>query len=113
MKGRLTAGVWIALGFVAGLAVAAIGVVAVKRIDFFSSGLRFDTSQPTVVQQIRRLQRLESVVYAMDKIVVGGYENRFLPRMLAGDRLLLVVYGDVTAGVDLGHVEASGVQIDG
>jgi hypothetical protein len=110
---RVTAGLWIALAFVAGLAVAAAGVLAVKRIDFFSTGPRFDTSQATVVHQIRSLQRLETVVYAMDKIVAGGYENRFLPRVLAGDRLLLVVYGDVTAGVDLSRVEASGVKIEG
>ena len=104
---------WIAVGFVAGLGVAAAGVLAIRQIGVFSSGPRFDTSEPTVVHQIRSLQRLESVVYAMDKIVAGGYENRFLPRMLAGDRLLLVVYGDVTAGVDLAHVESSGVKIEG
>jgi|SRR5579872_1689914 len=105
--------VWIALGFVAGLAVAAVGVLVFPRIDFFASGPRFDTSQPSVIRQIRTLQRLETVVYAMDKIVAGGYENRFLPHMLAGDRLLLVVYGDVTAGVDLGRIETSALQIDG
>jgi hypothetical protein len=33
--------------------------------------------------------------------------------MLAGDRVLLVVYGDVTAGVDLGRINASNVSIDG
>jgi hypothetical protein len=66
-----------------------------------------------VVRQVRGLQRLETVVYAMDKIVAGGYENRFLPHMLAGDRLLLVVYGDVTAGVDLGRLEPSSVKTEG
>src|SRR5215471_10958698 len=110
---RLTAAGWIALGFVTGLVMVVVGLLAAHRFDVFSSGLRFDTSVPTVVRQVRSLQRLETVVYAMDKIVSGGYENRYLPRMLAGDRLLLVVYGDVTAGVDLGHVEASGVKVDG
>ena len=100
-------------GFIAGLAAAAIVVFAVYRIGLVSSGPRFDTSAPAVVRQVRSLQRLETVVYAMDKIVAGGYENRYLPRMLAGDRLLLIVYGDVTAGVDLGRVEASSLNIDG
>jgi hypothetical protein len=113
MSGRLGATVGIVLGFAAGLVVGVVGVVAVHRIDFFSSGPRFDTSAPTVVRQVRSLQRLETVVYAMDKIVSGGYDNRFLPRMLAGDRLLLVVYGDVTAGIDLGGVDASAVRVDG
>jgi len=99
-------------GFIAGLLAASVAVFLVHRIGVWSSGPRFDTSQPSVVRQVRSLQRLETVVYAMDKIVAGGYENRFLPRVLAGDRLLLVVYGDVTAGVDLGRVEASGVKVD-
>ena len=113
MSRRVSAVVWIALAFAAGLAVAVAGVVAFKRIDILSSGLRFDPSPPSVVRQVRGLQRLETVVYAMDKIVAGGYENRFLPHMLAGDRLLLVVYGDVTAGVDLGRLEPSDVKVDG
>lgn len=102
-----------AIGFTAGVVLTAAGIVLFHWADPFHTGPRFDTSRPTVVRQIRQLQRLETVVFAMDKIVSGGYDNRFLPRMLAGDRLLLVVYGDVTAGVDLGRVEASSVNIDG
>jgi hypothetical protein len=100
-------------GFIAGLVAAALIVFAVHRFGVFSSGPRFDASAPTVVRHVRSLQRLETVVYAMDKIVSGGYDNRFLPRVLAGDRLLLVVYGDVTAGVDLGGIDASAVKVDG
>jgi hypothetical protein len=113
MKRALTAGVWVALGFVAGLAVAAATVLLLRRAELFLGGPRLDMSQPSVVRQIRQLQRLETVVFAMDKIVSGGYENAFLPRLLAGDRLLLIVYGDVTAGVDLARVNAAGVNING
>lgn len=104
-------GAWVALGFVIGLAVAAACVLLIRRAELFLTGPRLDMSQPAVVRQIRQLQRLETVVFAMDKIVSGGYENRFLPRLLAGDRLLLIVYGDVTAGVDLGRVDAGAVNI--
>ena len=113
MKGRWTAGVWIVVGFSAGLAVAAAGVLLFRQINPFSSRLWIDTSRPSVVRHIRELQRLETVMFTMDKIVSGGYENPVLPRLLAGDRLLLIVYGDVTAGVDLSRVEASAVNIDG
>jgi hypothetical protein len=99
-------------GFLVGLLVAgliaAIGFWYVRR-----SGVVIDTSRPTVVRHIRQLQRLETVVYGMDKIVSGGQENRYLPKMLAGDRLLLIVYGEVTAGVDLGSIEARQVEISG
>ena len=103
----------IALGFAAGLVAAAVVVLFIRQFDFFSNSPRIDTSRPSVVERIQELQRLETVVFAIDKIVSGGYENKFLPRFLAGDRLLLIVYGDVTAGVDLGRLDAAGVKVDG
>ena len=36
---------------------------------------RIDVSQPTVVRQIRQLQRLETVSYTMDKIITGERSN--------------------------------------
>src|SRR5258707_9477511 len=59
---------------------------------------RVDVSQPTVVHKIQQLQRLETVVYTMDKVVSGEKENAILPNFLAGDRLLMVVHGEVVAG---------------
>lgn len=75
--------------------------------------LSIDTSLPTVVNKIQRLQRLETVVYNMDKVVEGSRENEYLPDFLAGDKLLLVVHGQTIAGIDLSHLQASDVQIDG
>jgi hypothetical protein len=77
------------------------------------SSARIDTSRPAIVQRIQQLQRLETVVYGMDKIVAGGQESRYLPRLLAGDRLLLIVYGEVTAGVDLGKIEPAQIEVTG
>src|SRR6202162_4599272 len=53
--------------------------------------LGIDVSQPTVVDRIQRLQRLETVVYTMDKIVSGAKANSIFPDFLAGDRLLMLV----------------------
>jgi hypothetical protein len=69
--------------------------------------------QPTVIRQIRELQRLETVSYTMDKIVSGERENPVLPRFLAGDRLLLVVHGEAVAGVDLAKLQPSDVVVNG
>jgi len=96
------------LGFALAAAIAAT-VFWLAR----GSATRIDTSRPTVVHHIRQLQRLETVVYGMDKIVSGGQESRYLPKLLAGDRLLLIVYGEVTAGVDLDRVENGRVEISG
>ncbi len=76
-------------------------------------GLSIDTSLPTVVNKIQRLQRLETVTYSLDKIVEGERESPILPDFLVGDKLLLVVHGNVIAGIDLGQLKASDVHIDG
>jgi len=78
--------------------------------------LSIDVRQPTVVDRIQRLQRLETVVYTMDKLVTGAKENPIFPDFLAGDRLLMLVHGEVVAGIDftdlkLGDVKVNGKQI--
>ena len=66
--------------------------------------LSIDVSQPTVVDRIQRLQRLETVVYTMDKLVTGAKENPVFPDFLAGDRLLMMVHGEVVAGIDFSNL---------
>src|SRR5207302_8510349 len=73
----------------------------------------YGLSQPTVVNRIQRLQRLETVVYTMDKIVTGERENTFLPNFLAGDRILLLVHGEIVAGIDFGNLKSGDVSIQG
>ncbi len=75
--------------------------------------LHINVDQPTVVRQIRGLERLETVSYTMDKIVSGERENPILPQFLAGDRLLLVVHGEAVAGVDLSKVQPGDVSVHG
>jgi hypothetical protein len=75
--------------------------------------LSIDVSQPTVVDRIQRLQRLETVVYTMDKLVTGAKENPIFPDFLAGDRLLMLVHGEVVAGIDFSSLKPGDVRVDG
>jgi hypothetical protein len=75
-------------------------------------GTRLDVSQPTVVEKIQQLQRLETVVYTMDKVVSGGKEN-VLPDFLTGDRLLMLVHGEVVAGIDFSSLRPGDVRVEG
>lgn len=75
--------------------------------------LTIDVSQPTVVDRIQRLQRLETVVYTMDKIVTGAKENPIFPDFLAGDRLLMLVHGEVVAGIDFSNLKPGDVTVNG
>ena len=74
---------------------------------------RINVDQPTVVRQIQQLQRLETVSYTMDKIISGEHDNAYLPKFLVGDRLLLVVHGEVVAGVNLAKLQPSDVNVNG
>jgi Protein of unknown function (DUF4230) len=74
---------------------------------------QFNVDQPTVVRQIQQLQRLETVSYTMDKIISGEHSNSYLPNFLAGDRLLLVVHGEVIGGINLGRLQPGDVLVQG
>jgi uncharacterized protein DUF4230 len=109
------------LAFFAGLLVSLMLLVMVARTSssesFLTSWLRrttrTDMTQPTVVDKIQKLQRLETVVYTMDKIVTGEKQSSILPDFLAADRLLMLVHGEVIAGIDFQGLKASDVQITG
>ena len=98
----------IAIGKSAGLTLSGSLWSAITRRD-----TRIDVSQPTVVHQIQQLQRLETVVYTMDKIVTGAKENPVLPNFLAGDRLLMLVHGEVVAGIDFSNLKPGDVTVEG
>ena len=99
-------------GFIAGFLIALAMATAVWLL-LFRDGTRIDISRPTVVQHIQQLQRLETVVYSMEKIVTGEQASKYFPKLLVGDRLLLIVHGDVTAGVDLAGLDPGYVTVAG
>ncbi len=70
-------------------------------------------SEGSVIERIQRLQRMETVVYNMDKIVTGEKDNPLLPDFIAGDRLLMVVHGQVVAGIDFTRLKNSDIKIQG
>jgi len=76
-------------------------------------GTSIDISSPAVVEKIRQLSRLETVVYSLDKIVEGDRQSPYLPDFLVGDKLLLVAHGEVIAGVDLGQLKPGDVSVRG
>jgi hypothetical protein len=106
---------------------AILTIILLGALVWFSTGLglfhllndlrggrtQINVDQPTVVHQIQQLQRLETVSYTMDKIISGEHANAYLPKFLAGDRLLLVVHGEVVAGINLAGLQPGDVLIQG
>ena len=70
-------------------------------------------SEAAIIEKIQRLQRMETVVYNMDKIVTGEKGSPFLPDFLAGDKMLMIVHGQVVAGIDFAQLRASDIQVHG
>jgi hypothetical protein len=92
----------------------ATGVGVLHLLTALRSGrTQMNVDQPTVVRQIQQLRRLETVSYAVDKIISGEHENPYLPKFLVSDRLLLVVHGEVIGGVDLAKLQPSDVSTQG
>jgi Protein of unknown function (DUF4230) len=99
--------------FGAGFVIAGVLAFVVGWLVWSRPGARLDLSQPTVVMKIQQLQRLQTVVYTLEKIVSGSQDTPYLPRLLAGDRILLIVHGEVTAGIDLAALEPSNLTVSG
>jgi hypothetical protein len=119
-KPRVPGIIWFLVGAVLSVALVAAAVWLATGIGLFRlfGGSRdgrivIQADQPTVVRQIQQLQRLETVRYTMDKIISGEHANAYLPKFLAGDRLLLIVHGDVIAGVDLTKLQPFDVSVRG
>ena len=87
----------------------------VSRLAAYVTGrsTSIDVTSPAVVDKIRQLSRLETVVYSLDKIVSGSRENAYIPDFLVGDKLLLVAHGEVIAGVDLSQIQPGDVSVRG
>ncbi len=125
--GRTTGSLRSSFSWVLGIFIGAVLALILVGALWFSSGLgvarlmgilrggpsRLNVDQPTVVRQIQKLQRLETVSYTMDKIISGEHDNAYLPKFLAGDRLLLVAHGDVVAGINLASLGPGDVLITG
>ena len=111
------------LGFLLFLAFASIarGATSFSRAGLLSRFAAYvtgrntsiDVSAPAVVEKIRQLSRLETVVYSLDKIVSGSRGSAYIPDFLVGDKLLLVAHGEVIAGVDLSQLQPGDVSVAG
>ncbi len=68
-------------------------------------------SPSVVIEQVQALSRLETASYHVEKVITA--ESGQGPMgFLFGDRLLLIAYGEVIAGVDLAYFGPDDVAID-
>jgi hypothetical protein len=106
----------IASFFISGLAIGR-GVAIVDAISQLIHGVSAPQTTTTiisrgaVIEQIRRIQRLETTTYTIERIIVVKQTDSFWPEWLRGERLLLVAHGDIVAGVDLAGLNEDNVIV--
>ncbi len=93
----------LAIGVVAGIALAAVFFIAIEH-----RGTSIRTlDAPAIVREIQGLSELVSVKYTVQKVV--GLEEKKTP--VGSEKLLLIVQAEVLAGVDLAAVSPGAVKI--
>src|SRR5690349_15132689 len=68
---------------------------------------------PSVVVAIQSLARLQSVAFHMERVVdITKKEQALWGLVETEDNILLVAVGDVQAGIDLGKLQPSNIEVD-
>jgi len=65
----------------------------------------------SIIHEVRTLARLETIQYAVEKVITAETGQEFFG-LLFGDRLLLVAHGTVIAGVDLDKIGVDDLEVD-
>jgi hypothetical protein len=69
--------------------------------------------QPNVLLAVQDLARIESVSYHMERVIdLTEKQSRLFGLIESRDAILLIAVADVTAGVDLGKLAATDIDID-
>src|SRR5512138_3285459 len=66
----------------------------------------------TYITQVQSLARLETIQYSVEKVITAEVGQGTFG-FLFGDKLLFVAHGTVIAGIDMGKMQASDLQLQG
>ncbi|MGB3683296.1 MAG: DUF4230 domain-containing protein [Rubrobacteraceae bacterium] len=79
---------------------------------FFGEGQPQTTTSPVVVEDIRKLDQLDTVRMTQSVVVTKETGGTELRRFLTGEEVILVAVGDVEAGVNLSDLTEEDVQVE-
>lgn len=95
------------------LGVAGGAFLLVRPVAPAASDRIVSRPTPDVILAMQDLSRLETASFHMEKVVeLTDEQSRFFGLVQAKDQILLVVVGDVVAGVDMAKLAGSDVQVD-
>ncbi len=85
------------------------GILVLQR--FNGSGILVNRNHTAVVTQIKQLNKLETTVFSIEKIIEARTSGTIFQRFLFGDNILLIAHGNVTAGVDFSNLSEDQIRI--
>ena len=96
--------------------IAASAFILLLLIGWFlifrnSSGIKLNTNRAAVIKEMRSLQRLETSVFTIEKIIDGGTSGNVFQQFLFGDKILLIAHGQVIAGFDLSQISQKDIEV--
>lgn len=102
------------------LLIVLLALISIATLGFFiftqfrnGGNITTDLSRPTVIQQIKSLSRLETANFTIEKVIESQTnQTSALQEILFGDKILLIAYGEVIAGIDLGQIKEENININ-
>jgi hypothetical protein len=96
---------------------ALIGISALTYVVYNTfvkdKGFYVNTSGTVVIKEIQKLQRLETAVFTIEKIIDAGTSGSKFQQFLYGDKILLIANGQVVAGFDLSKMTEKDLTVEG
>lgn len=102
----------VVISVVAGIGLARYGANLPVVGWLFGEGQSQTTTSPVVVEDIQKLDRLDTVRMTQSVVVTKETGGTELRRFLTGEEVLLVAVGNVEAGVDLSDLTEGDVRVE-
>ncbi len=97
------------------LTIVVLGILIFWFFNFFKNKQNYNVnlSRQTVIKQIQSLNKLETSIFTIEKVIEVGKSGNAFDQFLYGDRILLIAHGQVIGGFDLSKLSEEDVEING
>lgn len=103
-------------GFLISLFALAVAVLVLATYfirQFLPPSYEIRTDGAAVVTELKKLQRLETASFTIEKIIEAGTHGNVFQEFLYGDRILLIANGEVVAGIELSGISEDDIERSG
>jgi hypothetical protein len=101
------------------VAATLVGLFALGALDLFDflpnpfEKNEIDRSQPALLQQLSDIAEYRAASAEMQVLIDVEDDVRFLPSIIAGERVTFLAGGTVDAAIDFGDLDADAIEVDG